>query len=64
MEISVDPVAPRVFCSVSVRTLTEGHGKKTQSINRKARLIEPAIRDAYKLAQNVFSALKTNIDVA
>ena len=45
--------APRVFHSVSVRTLTERHKKKTQSTNRKARL-EPAIKDAQTIAQNVF----------
>ena len=43
--------APRVFDSVSVRTLTE-LDKQTQ-----------AIRDAQKLAQNVFPPWKTNIDV-
>ena len=43
--------APRVFHSVSVRTLTE-RDKQTQ-----------AIRDAQKLAQNVFPPWKTNIDV-
>ena len=47
--------APRVFHSVSVRTLTE-RDKQTQ-----------AIRDAQKLAKNVFSSWKnswkTNIDV-
>ena len=43
--------APRVFNSVSVRTLTQ-QDKQTQ-----------AIRDAQKLAQNVFPPWKTNIDV-
>ena len=43
--------APRVFHLVSVRTLTE-RDKQTQ-----------AIRDAQKLAQNVFPRWKTNIDV-
>ena len=43
--------APREFHSVSVRTLTE-RDKQTQ-----------AIRDAQKLAQNVFPPWKTNIDV-
>ena len=43
--------APRKFHSVSVRTLTE-RDKQTQ-----------AIRDAQKLAQNVFPPWKTNIDV-
>ena len=38
--------------SLGVRTLTERH-KPTQSTDRKARP-EPAIRDAQKLAQNVF----------
>ena len=42
---------PRVFHSVSVRTLTE-RDKQTQ-----------AIMDAQKLAQNVFPPWKTNIDV-
>ena len=49
--------APRVFHSVSVRTLTERH-KKTQSTNRKARL-EPEIRDAQTIAQNVFPTRPT-----
>ena len=43
--------APRVFHSVSVRTLTE-RDKQTQ-----------AIRDAQKLAQNIFPPWKINIDV-
>ena len=43
--------APRVFHLVSVKTLTE-RDKQTQ-----------AIRDAQKLAQNVFPPWKTNIDV-
>ena len=43
--------APRVFHSVSVTTLTE-LDKQTQ-----------AIREAQKLAQNVFPPWKTNIDV-
>ena len=43
--------APRVIHSVSVRTLTE-RDKQTQTI-----------RDAQKLAQNVFPPWKTNIDV-
>ena len=42
--------APRVFHSVSVRTLTE-RDKQTQ-----------AIRDTQKLAQNVFPPWKTNIE--
>ena len=42
---------PRVFHSVSVRTLTD-RDKQTQ-----------AIRDAQKLAQNVFPPWETNIDV-
>ena len=43
--------ASHVFHSLSVRTLTE-QDKQTQ-----------AIKDAQKLAQNVFPPWKTNIDV-
>ena len=48
-------LTPSSFHSVSVRTLSvRNKHSRTQSTHRRARL-EPAIRDAQKLTQNIFS---------